>query len=207
MTTFYLIRHGQNDYVDAGKLAGRTPGVHLNEHGKAQSRALGALLSNVRFEAIYTSPLERAYETARPLGNPRKLEPIVREGLGEVDCGSWTGKSLKSLRRRKLWPMIQSAPSRASFPNGESFTNASARIVHELERLHSSHPGERSIIACVFHSDPIKLAIAHYIGLHIDLFQRLVIEPASFSILNIGEHGTHLLRLNDTRATNTPFQE
>lgn len=207
MTTFYLIRHSQNDYVGEGKLAGLTPGVHLNEHGKAQSQALAALLSSVRFRAIYTSPLERAYETALPLANSRKMEPIMREGLGEINCGAWTGKSLKSLRRRKLWPIIQSAPSRAAFPEGESFTDAQARIVHELEHIRSSHPGTRTIVACVFHSDPIKLAIAHYIGLHIDFFQRLVIEPASFSILNIGEHGVHLLRLNDTGATKTPPQE
>ena len=207
MTTFYLIRHGQNDYVGEGKLAGWTPGVHLNEQGKAQSQALAALLSSVRFRAIYTSPLERAYETALPLANSRKMKPIVREGLGEINCGTWTGKSLKSLRRRKLWPIIQSAPSRATFPEGESFTDAGARIVHELELIRSSHPGKRTVVACVFHSDPIKLAIAHYLGLHIDLFQRIVIEPASFSILNISKHGVHLFRLNDTRATNSPHQE
>ena len=207
MTTFYLIRHGQNDYVGEGKLAGWTPGVHLNEQGKAQSKALAALLSSVKFQATYTSPLERAYETALPLAKSRKMEPIVREGLGEINCGTWTGKSLKSLRRRKLWPIIQSAPSRAAFPEGESFTDAQSRIVHELEAIRSSHPGKRTVVACVFHSDPIKLAIAHYLGLHIDLFQRIVIEPTSFSILNISEHGVHLLRLNDTRATNSPHQE
>jgi len=207
MTTFYLIRHGHNDYVGEGKLAGWTPGVHLNEQGKVQSQALAELLSSVKFQAIYSSPLERAYETALPLANSRKMEPIVREGLGEISCGTWTGKSLKSLRRRKLWPIIQSAPSRAAFPEGESFTDAGARIVRELELIRSSHPGKRTVVACVFHSDPIKLAIAHYIGLHIDLFQRIVIEPASFSILNISDHGVYLLRLNDTRATNTPHQE
>ena len=207
MTTFYLIRHGQNEYVGKGKLAGWTKSVHLNEHGSAQAQSLATLLSSVKFRAIYTSPLERAYETAQPLADSRNLKPIVREGLGEIKYGTWTGKSLSSLRRRKLWPTIQSAPSRAAFPEGESFTNAQARIVHELELIRSSHPGKKTLVACVFHSDPIKLAIAHFIGLHIDLFQRLVIEPASFSILNLSDHGAHLLRLNDTGATITPPQE
>lgn len=201
MTTLYLIRHGHNEYVGKGKLAGWTPGVHLSEIGEKQATALAEVLSGIRFQAVYTSPLERTIETAQPLAESQRLKPIIRKGLGEIKYGTWTGKSLKVLRRRKLWPLIQVVPSLAKFPEGESFQEAQARVVNELEHIRASHSGKKATVACVFHSDPIKLAIAYYLGLPIDLFQRLIIQPASFTILSIGDHGTRLVRLNDTQAT------
>jgi probable phosphomutase (TIGR03848 family) len=201
MTTFYLIRHGHNDFLEKRKLVGRMPDVHLSEQGHHQAEALGRILSAVKFKAIYASPLERAVETAEPLARAQGLDIIIREGLLEIGFGSWQGQSLKALTRRKLWPIIQNSPSLARFPNGESFPEAQARVVAELEALRTLHRGKNWNVACVFHSDPIKLAIAHYLGLGLDLFQRITISPASISVLAISDSGTRILGLNDTRAT------
>jgi probable phosphomutase (TIGR03848 family) len=196
MTTLYLIRHGLNDFVGHHKLAGWQPGVHLNEKGRAQAQALAEHLASLKLKAIYASPLERTMETAVPIAAAHKLEVIPREGLGEIHYGQWQGQSIKALKRRKLWPVIQNTPSLARFPDGESFPEAQARIVAEFEILRSKHKGAKDVIACVLHADPIKLAIAHYIGLHLDFFQRLAIQPASISILRIDEHHARLLTMN-----------
>ena len=201
MTTILLIRHAENDYVKTGKLAGRLPNVHLNARGKFQADALAEILKPIRLRAIFSSPLERAIETAAPLAASKNKEIIVRENLGEIKYGQWQGASLKNLRRRKLWHIIQTIPSLARFPEGESFPEAQARIVTELETLRVQHNTPKAIIACIFHSDPIKLAIAHYLGLPLDLFQRLTIAPASISILQISDGHVRLLNLNDRRAT------
>ncbi|MEJ2012090.1 MAG: histidine phosphatase family protein [Anaerolineales bacterium] len=204
MTVLYLIRHAQNEYVAKGKLAGRLPQVHLDERGRQQAEALAGLLKTVRFKAIYASPLERAMETAVPLAAAHGKETQALKGLLEIDYGKWQGYSLKALHRRKLWSVIQHQPSLAHFPDGESFAQAQARIVATLESLRRRHRSNKACIACVFHSDPIKLAIAHYLGLPIDLFQRLTVEPASVSILAIGDHGSRLVKMNDNRATHHP---
>lgn len=201
MTLIYLIRHGHNQYVEKGKLAGRLPGVHLSEHGRAQAEKLAELLAGANFKALYASPLDRTMETAAPIARAAGLKVIPNEGLLETDYGTWQGKSLKSLHRRKLWPVVQTAPSLARFPEGESFSEAQARIVAELENLRQKHHQKKAVIGCVFHSDPIKLAVAHYLGLPLDMFQRIVVEPASISILAVGSKHAHLVRLNDTRAT------
>ena len=200
MTTLYLIRHGLNDFVGSHKLAGWQPGIHLNEIGKAQAHALAEYLTSIKFKAIYASPLERTMETAAPIAAAQKLEVIPREGLGETHYGRWQGQSIKALKHRKLWPVIQNTPSLAKFPDGESFPEAQARIVAEIETLRSIHKGAKEVIACITHADPIKLAIAHYIGLHLDFFQRLAIQPASMSILRIGERHARLLSMNYTLA-------
>ena len=203
MTTFYLIRHGHNDFLGKRKLAGRLPNIHLSEEGRRQAEALGRILSSVKFKALYASPLERAFETAEPLARTQGLDIITREGLLEIGYGSWQGQSLKALRRRKLWPILQKSPSLARFPGGESFPEAQARVVAEIEALRSLHRGKKANIACVFHSDPIKLAIAHYLGQPLDLFQRITISPASISVLAISDSSIHIIVLNDTRATHS----
>jgi len=200
MPTFYLIRHAENDFVGR-RLAGWLPGVHLNEQGVAQARALAEALAPVKLAALYSSPLDRALETAEPLARTKGLEIRIRPDLGEVKVGRWEGESLRRLRRRKLWTVIQQAPSLARFPEGESFVEAQARVVAELEALREQHPGSRSAIACISHSDTLKLALAHYVGMPLDLFQRLTIEPASISILRISDGHVRLLQLNNTRAT------
>ncbi len=201
MTLVYLIRHGENDMIGK-RLAGWMPGVHLNERGRAQAQALARALADAPIRAIYASPLVRTMETAAPLADLKALKIVIRPGLGEVRPGRWQGQSLKSLRRRKLWPVIQFAPSLARFPEGESFLEVQARVVAELEAIHRAHP--KASVACVSHADVIKLAVAHYLGLPLDLFQRLSVAPASISLLSISDGHARLLGLNDTRAAEPP---
>jgi probable phosphomutase (TIGR03848 family) len=201
MTIIYLIRHGHNDYVGRGKLAGRLKGVHLSERGQEQAQALAMKFSKIKLNAVYASPLERAVETAQPLAEAQGLEIITRPGLLEIGYGTWQGQSLKALHRRKLWPVIQSTPSLARFPEGESFPEAQARIIAEVEQLRRKHRSPKANFACIFHSDPIKLALAHYAGIPLDLFQRLLIEPASVSVLAIDAKHVHIVQMNDTSAT------
>jgi len=195
MPLFLLIRHGENEYVREGRIAGRLPGVHLNEKGQAQARALADKLADAPVKAIYSSPLERALETAEPIARRLALEIIQREGLTEIDMGEWTEQKVKGLARLKVWKTVQQTPSRMTIPGGESFFQAQFRITQELDWLASRHD-EKEIVVCVSHSDPIKLAVAYYLGLSLDLFQRLQIAPASITALTIGEAGSRLMTLN-----------
>ena len=199
MTTFYLIRHGENDWIGR-RLPGWSPGLHLNERGRAQALALVEVLRPVRFAAIYTSHLDRARETAAPLGRARRLPPRVRSALADPNPGRWQGQRLASLRRRRLWSVIERTPSQARFPGGESFLEVQARVVAELEAIAGHHRGRRTAVACFTHGDPIRLAVAYYLGLPIDLFQRIVVEPASITVLHVADGRAALARLNDTRA-------
>jgi len=192
-----LIRHGQNDWV-GDRLAGWTPGVHLNDEGRAQAAGLVEKLAEVPLAAVYSSPLERTIETAQPLADAHQLPVQVREGLGEAQYGEWTGKSLKKLQKDKLWPVIQVYPSGARFPGGESMREIQARIVAELDTIRDAHPGQT--VAAISHSDPIKMAVAHYLGLPLDLFQRLVIEPASVTAFSFTRFGPRLTFMNRTEA-------
>ena len=196
MPLVLLIRHGENEYVNKGRLAGRLPGVHLNDKGRAQAEALAEALQKTPLKAVYSSPLDRTLETAAPIADAHKLEVTPSEGLLEVDFGKWQDKTLKQLARQKLWKTVQSRPSQAQFPEGETFAQAQLRIVEELNRLCSQHK-PKDIIACVSHSDMIKLVVAYYLGLSLDLFQRLSVQPASISTLHIHpEGGTRLVNLN-----------
>ena len=193
MTVVYLIRHGQNDYVKQEKLAGWLPGVHLNDVGKEQAVRVAEALKSSKLQAVYSSPLERATETAEPIAAAQGMGFDTLAGLGEINIGRWQGLSLRAARRRKLWLTIQHAPSLARFPDGESFLETQSRIIETLETVRSKHSGA---IACVSHADPIKLAIAHYIGMPIDSFQRLEIGPSSISELSIKDGAARLIRLN-----------
>jgi probable phosphoglycerate mutase len=207
MTSIYLIRHGENEFVGKGKLAGWLPNVHLNEKGQRQAQALVKLFENVKLKAVYASPLDRTMETAFPLAEAHKLKVVETPGIGEVQFGTWEGKRLKVLRKRKLWPVVQHTPSLARFPQGESFPEAQARAVAELERLRANHTGKKDAFACVSHSDVIKLIVAHYVGLPLDLFQRLHISPASVTALWVDHHASRLIYLNDMRATQATESE
>ncbi len=200
MTTLYLIRHGANDWLGK-RLPGWMPGIHLNAQGRAQADSLAELLREAAIEAIYASPLERAVETAAALAAARQLPILERPDLRDVYPGRWQGQPLASLRRRKQWPLILASPSLACFPDGESYAQAQNRVVTELERIRRDHERPQASVAVFSHADIIMLAIAHYIGLHLDMFRRLPIEPASISILQIHDRSARLLRLNDTRAT------
>jgi probable phosphomutase (TIGR03848 family) len=195
MPLILLIRHGENDYTKKHKLAGYTPHVHLNERGQSQAQALADGLKDVPIKAIYSSPLERAVETATPIATVRGLEVQIEAGLLETNVGKWQGRSLAALRLQKHWKVVQSAPSRAQFPEGETFYECQTRIVTTLDAISRKYK-PHDIIACVFHADPIKLAVAHYIGLPLDHFQRLSCDTGSLTALYVSEAGASLIKLN-----------
>lgn len=195
MPILLLIRHGENDYTKTHKLAGHLPGVHLNERGQKQAQELAEALTEVPIKAIYSSPLERAQETAAPIAAARKLEVQIEAGLIETNVGKWQGKSLAALRLQKHWKVVQHAPSRAQFPEGETFYECQSRVVSALDAIIRRHKPQ-DIIACVFHADPIKLAVAHYIGMPLDQFQRLGCDTGSIAVLQVGEMGAILIKLN-----------
>jgi probable phosphomutase (TIGR03848 family) len=194
-TRILLVRHGVNDYVKKGLLAGRTPGVHLNEEGQEQASALAERLGSEKISAIHSSPLERCQETAAPLAARLGLQLHTLEDVKETDCGDWTGQPLDELRKAEIWQQVQFSPSIFRFPNGESMAEIQARMVAALERLHRQHTGETIVV--VSHSDPIKLAVAYYLGMALDLFQRLEVSPASISELDFSPLRVRLIRLND----------
>jgi len=195
MPLILLIRHAENDHMKKDRLAGRLPGVHLNKDGRAHAQVTAEKLKDAPLKAIYSSPLERALETAEIIAQPHNLPVTVRPGLMETDCGDWQDKTVKSLRRLKIWRVVQSAPSRFRFPGGETFTETQLRICQEVEALCAQHD-PKDVIACVSHADPIRLAVAFFVGLPLDLFQRLALSPASITALMIGETGSQLLTLN-----------
>ena len=194
MPIFLLIRHGENDFLKKGRLPGHQPGIHLNERGCAQAQALAESLEQLPIKAIYASPLERAVETAGPLAQALKMEVELRPGLRDADVGAWTGMEIKKLRKNPLWKVVQESPSRARFPQGESILEVQTRIVNEIEAICEKHKTE--MVAVIFHADPIKLAVTHYIGLPFDNFQRLAVQPGSVTILGIHGTRTTLMALN-----------
>ena len=195
MPLLLLIRHGENDFTKTHKLAGHTPNVHLNERGQSQAQTLADALKDVPIKAIYSSPLERAVETANPIAQVRGLEVQLEAGLMETNVGKWQGRSLAALRLQKAWKVVQNAPSRAQFPEGETFYECQTRIVTALDSISRKYKPQ-DMVACVFHADPIKLAVAHYIGLSLDHFQRLSCDTASLTALYVSESGANLIKLN-----------
>ncbi len=195
MPTFLLIRHGENDYVKAGKLPGRVAGIHLNERGQAQAAALGESLKDAPLAAIYSSPLERALETATPIAAGRGLEIQLISDLMDTDVGEWQAQELKKLYKLPEWKTVQQAPSRFTFPGGESFLSCQARMVAIFESLAQKHADDE-IVAVVFHADPVKLVLAYYLGMPLDTFQRLGCDTASLSILRLGKGGAQVSGMN-----------
>ncbi|HEX2907814.1 MAG TPA: MSMEG_4193 family putative phosphomutase [Phototrophicaceae bacterium] len=196
MTHLLLIRHAVNDFVKTGKLAGWTPGVHLNDEGQAQAEALGRRLADVPIEYLYSSPLERTMETAEAVRQHHPhLEIRQKEGIGEVRYGDWEGMEIAKLTQRKMWRVVQETPSRAYFPNGETMRGVQERAVNAIEELAAAHPGH--LVAVVSHADLIKMVLAHYLGMHLDVFQRIVVSPASISSLNLSYGRPYVVTVND----------
>jgi probable phosphomutase (TIGR03848 family) len=195
MPTLLLIRHGDNDYLAKNRLPGHIPGIHLNKHGNEQAALLAQSLSKLPIKAIYCSPLERAIETAQPLAQSLGIEIQIRPDLTDGDVGDWEGRYWKVLRRNKLWKIIQQNPSQFQFPGGETFVQIQGRVVTTLDAIVSTHVKDETI-AVVFHADPIKLAVAHYLGLPLDNFQRLTINAGSITILSIHDASSQLLAMN-----------
>ena len=195
-TTILLVRHGQTPTT--GKLLpGRAAGLHLADQGRRQAeRAAERIAELPAVAAVYCSPLERARETAAPIGKALGVKPVVTKGLLEADFGEWTGAELKALFKLPEWRTVQKAPSTFRFPGGESFTEMQLRIVNELDRLRRAHPHQT--IVCVSHADPIKAAMAHALGTHLDLFQRIVISTCSISAIAWSLDGPIALTVNST---------
>lgn len=195
MTKLLLIRHALTDAVGQ-RLSGRTPGVPLNMEGRAQAQKLAERLAAVPLAAIYSSPLERALQTAAPLAQRHQLEPLVSDDFLEIDFGHWTNRSFQELAGEPDFQRFNSFRSHTRIPGGELMLEAQARMVAGLGRLCAQHPG--ATVAVVSHADMLKAAVAHYAGIPLDLFQRLEISPASVSGLEIFEETARLLFLNDT---------
>ncbi len=195
-TTVLLVRHGRTP-TTGRLLPGRAPDLHLAEAGIQQAERAGERIAELkRVDAIYCSPLERARETAAPISKATGIRAKVDKGLLECDFGDWTGAELKKLMKLPEWRTVQRAPSTFRFPNGESFTEMQVRIVNTLDRLRVAHPG--GTIVCVSHADPIKAAMAHALGTHLDLFQRIVISTCSISAISWTTDGPIALTVNST---------
>jgi probable phosphoglycerate mutase len=190
-----LVRHALTESTGK-RLTGWQPGVHLSARGEQQAEALADRLAPLRIGAIYSSPLERCRETARPFASRARLSVRVKPALGELRFGEWTGRSLRQLSRTKLWSVVQTTPSLARFPDGESIPEAQARAVREAERIAAKHPKE--VVAVFSHADVIKLVLAWFTGMHVDLFQRLSVSPASVSAVALGSGPPRILCVNET---------
>lgn len=195
MTILLFIRHGLTDQTGI-RLSGWTPGLHLSPTGTAQADELVARLATVPVAAAYSSPLERCRETAAPLAKARGLRVRRDKAIGEVDYGDWTGRPLRQLARTKLWRTVQRNPSAARFPDGESLMEVQSRVVHASLRIAAAHP--TSAVALFSHGDPIRLALNHFAGAPLDHFQRLVVAPASVSIVALGDDAPRVLAVNAT---------
>ena len=195
-TLVLLVRHGQTPTT--GKvLPGRAPGLHLAENGQAQAQGAAdriALLEKV--SAVYASPLERTKETAAPIAKATGNRVRVEKGLLECEFGDWTGAELKKLYKLPEWRTVQRNPSGFRFPGGESFTEMQTRITSAVTKMCADHPGET--VVAVSHADPIKAAVAHALGSHLDLFQRIVVSPCSVSAILYGAEGPIVLAVNST---------
>ena len=203
MAIIILVRHGENDWSKKNKLAGWLPGVHLNETGHHQAEAVAQRLAVLPVKAVYSSPLTRCLETATYIAETHRLSVQQIEEVGEVRYGEWEGKKVSKLARKPLWHAVQFFPSRARFPGGEAMRDVQQRAVTALEETAARH--EKEMVVVVSHADVIRLVLAHYLGVHIDLFQRLVIAPAAVSILSLSPGGmVRVLRLNDDGPLHAP---
>jgi len=193
MTTLLLIRHGHTDLV-GNTLAGRSSGVHLSSQGEAEAADLARSLSAIRIDSIFSSPLERTRETAQHLASASGKTVQILEGLIEIDYGDWTGREIQSLRDDPLWIRYNRYRSTTRIPGGEWFVDVQARVVKTLEELRAGH--SEKTLAVVTHGDVIRVAVAHYMGICLDMITRLVIRPASVSALSLGDYAPELLFMN-----------
>jgi probable phosphomutase (TIGR03848 family) len=194
MRLLLLLRHAVTEHTGA-VLSGWTPGLHLSEQGREQAEALAGRLEPVPLDAVYASPLERCQETAAVVAGAKGLKLETLEDVGEVRYGDWTGRTLKELGREPLWKVVQATPSAARFPGGESIFEMQARAVLAVEGLREAHP--KQTVALCSHADVIKALTCHYLGMHLDLCQRVVVSPASVTAIAFGPV-PYLVRLNDT---------
>jgi probable phosphomutase (TIGR03848 family) len=195
VTLLLLIRHAVTS-ATGKRLSGTTPGIHLSEEGRSQATRLSERLAPLHLAGVYTSPLERCVETAEAIAASRRLDVQLLPELVEVGYGTWTGRPLAQLARTTMWKRIQQSPSSVRFPGGETLTEVQRRSVAALDGLAVRH--SKGIVAVVSHADVIRLAVAHYAGVHLDLFQRIIVSPASVTVIGVGDRVPRIIRMNDT---------
>lgn len=177
-------------------LSGRRAGIDLSDTGRAQAEATAQRLAGLPVAAVYSSPLERCRQTAEAVAARQGLAVTEMAGLAEADYGEWTGQRIETLRGTDLWKQVQVTPSAVRFPGGESVREMQSRMVAAVEAVMAAHPGQ--VVVAVSHADPIKAAVAHFAGVHLDLFQRLFVSPASATVLRFSGGAAALVKLNDT---------
>ena len=194
-TRLVLVRHAVTAHTGP-LLSGRLPGIDLSEKGVGQADAAAQRLAKLPVRAVYASPIERTTQTAERIASHHNLEVRELSGVIEADYGDWTGGKIAELAKTDEWKVVQVAPSRARFPNGESLREMQARTVGALDDVVARHPNETVVV--VSHADPIKSAIAHYTGMHLDLFQRVHVSPASVTVFDFHTYGVMMVKCNDT---------
>jgi probable phosphomutase (TIGR03848 family) len=199
VTTVLLLRHGRTTANTSGVLAGWTPGVQLDETGHAQVQAVGKRLAEVPLTAVVSSPLERCLQTAAALVDGRDVAVQTDERLGEARYGDWTGRTIKDLAKEPLWKVVQQHPSAAVFPGpeGEGLAQTQARAVAAVRAWNATLGPDAVWLACS-HGDVIKAILADALGLHLDQFQRIVVDPASISVVTYTDTRPFVVRVNDT---------
>jgi probable phosphomutase (TIGR03848 family) len=199
MARIVLLRHAHSVANEKNLLAGRTAGISLSKTGKEQAQDLIARLGNIHFDEVAISPLQRCRETIDPWLDTTgaKSRLVVDDSISEVDYGNWSGKTLASLRRKAQWKVVQDFPSQMTFPEGESLLEMQGRALSGFYRLNAvKGKGPRLLVS---HGDVIKSIVAHCLGMHLDQFQRLVIEPASLTIIDTDSGTSRLVRFNDAK--------
>lgn len=225
MPILLLIRHATNDFVKTGRLPGQGPNLHLNEEGRKQAEALARMLEKRPITAVYSSHLERAIETAWRVAGPRGLALQIRPGLADTNAGDYTGRLIKELAEaedtRDIWKAIVETPLVGRFPNGESPLDMQRRVVAELERIVAAHPDPEppptpaeppqpdapkvepvppSVIAVVAHNSVVQAALAHFLGMPFENYERLGASPASVSTVFVSAKRTMVMAVNQTPA-------
>jgi probable phosphoglycerate mutase len=211
-----LIRHAHSEANAKALLSGRTAGVHLSPKGQSQSQELISRLGRLKVATLRISPLERCFETINPwwdsLGKEQNpsVELIRDENLNEVDYGDWSGKKLAVLSKKKLWSTVQNSPSAMYFPAGEGLAQMQERAMRAVHEAATTP--KKGVVIFVTHGDVIKSIVASALGMHLDSFQRLVIDPASVNVLDYSGIKPRVLLLNDSRAIleeflNAPYRK
>lgn len=204
MATLLLLRHGRTTANASGILAGRTPGVRLDERGAEQAARAAARIAGVPISALLTSPQERCRQTARAVADAQRhaghpVKAVTEKGLAECDYGDWQGRPIRELAKQQLWRTVQQHPSAATFPGGESMVAMQHRAVSAVRRLDAAieaDHGPGAVWVAVSHGDIIKSVIADALGLHLDLFQRIHVDPASLSVIRYAQDRPYVLASN-----------
>jgi probable phosphomutase (TIGR03848 family) len=193
MTTFYLVRHGDTGIKN--RISGRMTGVHLNETGRRQAERLAERFTGIAVESLYSSPVERAVETAQPIAQNLDLTIQIAEAVSEIDYGEWTGKSFDELSLDSGWQSFNVFRSGAQVPGGENILQVQRRFVGWMENVRRDHADGRIVV--VSHQDPIKAVVTYYAGIHIDMFSRFDISNASVTVIRLNDRDASLITLNN----------